>query len=369
MSSWCPACGYYPVVETAEDDRMAWRQESVAVDSLAEDQAEPNFLNCIPLWLWAAVGGVVTIFGVSVAAGKHFQDVDQNQSFWAWTELITGFAVAVIAHGYAAWIAKKSDDRLNFSDVLLNWMAVWQPTITRLPNGAPRIWAFVWGLTAMACSLFIVGGHDTSMFFKDQYEEPKSMLPDVVNAVAGAAKAKSKKAESLEDALKGIGDPEKMLPDGVTDGEGIEEQKPADPELICAVFGVKVDRRGKPTHFLLCGRSREQMQYVATIKADSLDRTTLKSVIQRLARTNQSRPAVPTSYTAIWVQPKVAFRVGYASIASDGTLARPKVTVVEQADWNPENQQETGDNSVYGDMDVNLPYDLNSIIDSLKQIP
>lgn len=375
MSSWCPTCGYYPVVESADEDRMAWRSEVAAGEQFEDSQEATNLLNCIPPWLWVAVAGVMVIFGSSIAAAKKFSVVDDNQSFWAWTELLTGFGIAVAAHGWAAFIAKKSDDRLTFSDVLLNWMAVWQPTITRLPSSAPRIWMFAWGITAMLCSLFVIGGHDTSMFFKQEYEEPESVLPDVVNAVAGAAKKKARKAGSLEEALRGVGNPEEMLPDGVPDGEGLDEAlKPAGPELICAIFGVKVDRRGQPTHFLLCGRSKEQMQYVATVKADTLDRPTLKSVIQRLARTNQSRPAVPTAFSAIWVQPKIAMRVEYASIAGDGTLARPKVKVVEQSDWDPNKTQSaaaasSGQYDPYGEMDVEIPYDLNSIIDSIKQIP
>ncbi|MCA9038032.1 MAG: hypothetical protein KDA91_23065 [Planctomycetaceae bacterium] len=333
-SSWCPKCGYYPVVETAEEDRMGWRAE-VAAEASAEEEVEPNLLNCIPGWMWIMVAGSSSIFIASVMARKFFETTSDHQSYWAWTELLVGAGAAFIAHVWAAIVAKKIDDRLNVSDVIVNWMAVWQPTITKLPASVPRLWMFVWGHTAVICSLFIIGGHDTSMFFRQGPVEDTEVLPDVVGAVAAAAKSQSTEEESIEDALHKIGDPEEMLAAEAAkmEDEARKQEAPALPQIFCAVFGLRVDRRGTPTHFLLCGQTRGELQYVGTVSAKSLSRETLRSVTARLAKTNQRRPVVRTIHSGIWVAPKVTMRIEYASLAADGTLLAPRIVSVEPEEW------------------------------------
>ncbi len=316
MASWCPKCGYYPSLESEDIDRMPWRNAATAPD---EEAGSDSLLHALPVWLWVMLGGTLAIFGASVWLSGYFERDNTHQSVYAWAQLIAGAVSALGAHTLAALHARKSDRRLGFTDALVSWVAVWQPTVSVLPKGSRRVCSLVWGVTAVLTAILIIGGQDTSFFFP-KIEHKKAELPNPASAAAAAAKKNAKEADSLEESLQNVGNPE----DFEDDGTGTDGLKPGQQEIKAMIFGVQTDRRGAPLRFLLCGTSKTRVQYLATISAETISREELKVLVQRLHRTNRSTPAVTTIHSAVWVEPRVVCRIGYSALAGDGSLVNAR---------------------------------------------
>ena len=364
QNSWCPDCGYYPVVDRSAANGSSWADN---LPELPQEEVEDDrsALQAIPVWFWIMLGGVVGVTVFSVVVRVALADDETLRGRVALTQLVIGLLTALTAHGVAAKFAMASDRRVNLNDVLLSWFNVWQPTISRLPDTCRRIWGMVWGCTAFLTAVTIIGGIDYSAPFR-VHKAPDIKPMKLIGAVAGAAKAQAAKdgdPASLSEALGDLAGEVEELQNGELNGKSMEEAlnelKDIDKDLnglnvnpddlpkprmtlTCYIYGVVTDRKNVPRIFLFGANTTGQDQHVAEIAGENLPPDVYRKIVTRLYPAVRSESLIPTNRKGIWVEPIVNCRLSFADYGEDGTLKDVKyeAIVVEQPGRFQQSQRE-----------------------------
>lgn len=352
--SWCPDCGFYPVVDKSAEDGTSWADNLPDLPQEEEDDSR-TALESIPAWFWGLLGGIVAIAGFSVFVRASYPDDEEIRGTVALLQLSLGFVSMFIAHAISAKFAMKSDRRVNFNDVLLSWFNIWQPTISALPHTCKRIWAFVWGGIAVITAVTVIGGIDYSAPFRT-HKSPELKPLSVVGAVAGAARAGADDSESMDEALGDLqsqvseagasGDLEDGGPKSMEDAlnelgnmedqlEGLDTEELAKlkaaakrKELECFIYGVVVDDRNVPTKLLFASNILGTEQHVAELDVNDLPRDKFRIIAVRLYKEVRRTPAIPSELQAIWVKPTVVCRLTFAGETKNGKLDDPKFDAI-----------------------------------------
>ena len=355
-SSWCPACGYYPIVDGTAVDGKSWADD---LPDAPEEEVEDDgsTLQSLPAWFWGLLGGVVGITMFSVAIRMLFHDKEDVRGIIALTQLVIGFISVLTAHGLAAKFAMKNDRRVNLNDVLLSWFNVWQPNIQALPATYARIWGLVWGGIAVMTAMTIIGGIDYSAPFR--VDDPKKTKTPKASAAVGAITRAAKEAgeddvpldealndlqeeESEEEKGRGAGGSGRMG-DALSELDGVEDQleeladeallengatEQATIELECFIYGVVTDTRNMPASFLFAADVRGRVQHVAEIRVERLPPAKFRQIAVRLQSAVQKQPEVPSQRKAVWVKPIVACRLKFNGFTNAGDLRRPEFDAI-----------------------------------------
>lgn len=383
-NSWCPDCGYYPIVDKGAPEGQSW------ADDLPEEPVEyedtRTALQSIPMWFWGMIAGMVgiTAFSVAVRLMNPGEDGESVRGTIAILQLVIGGVSMISAHIIATRFAMSNDRRINLFDFVIAWFAIWQPTIIALPKTCKRLLAVVWGTIAVITAVTIIGGIDWAAAFRPSHDAPKLKPMNVIGAVAGAAKAQAAKdgdnpvtmgdalgdlagqveemggdagggggsGKSLQEAFDELGDMEGQLEkmtNGLPSDLGVDgDLSDLSPEEMaeklakaaaknrancnCVVYGVVTNEKRVPTAFLLAANNDGVDQHVAEIDASSLSKAQLKKLIVKVSRLVQKKPAVPSERKAIWVEPSVTCRLSFVKLTDDGELEDPKFEafVIEQ---------------------------------------
>ena len=371
-ASWCPACGYYPAIDSRSADGASWAD--ALPETPVEEEDHRTALESIPGWFWGMIAGVVGITCCSIAVRFNFPDEDSPRGTIALVQLVTGLLSMLVAHLIAGKVAMSSDRRVNVNDILLSWFNVWQPTITDLPRTFKRVWAMVWGMVSVLTAMTIIGGIDYGAPFRG-HDAPEIKPMNVIGTVAGAAaaqaKAQGKKDASLgealgdlqsqvseaqagggmlaggsgqnmsmQDALNELGDVEGQL-DGMSDAlngaanlamnggltrEQLENGLVSDME--CFIYGVVVNEKNIPTGFLFAANTRGQDQHVAEIDAKDLPKDAFRKIAVRLFKETQKESEIQTTRQAIWVKPVVTCRLKFKGFSENGELLDAKFDAI-----------------------------------------
>jgi hypothetical protein len=355
-SSWCPACGYYPIVDGAEANGKSWADD---LPDAPEEEVEDwgSTLQSLPRWLWGMLGGIVGITMFSVTVRLLFHNDEDIRGIIALTQLVIGFVSMLTAHGLAAKFTMKNDRRVNLSDVLLSWFNVWSPNIQALPATYTRVWGLVWGGIAVMTAMTIIGGIDYSAPFRvdDPQKTKGPKASAVIGAITRAAREAGEEAAPLDDALNDFQEEESDEEKGRGKGgsgemgkvrselDGVEDQlealadetllengvtEEATIELECFIYGVVTDSKNIPVSFLFAAHVNGRTRHVAEIRVERLPPAKFRQIAQRLHSAVQKQPEIPTQRTAVWVQPIVVCRIKSPGFTSSGDLRKPEFDAI-----------------------------------------
>lgn len=383
-SSWCPDCGYYPIVDKGAVGGASWADDLPATVEEVNDNR--TALESIPMWFWGMIAGMIGITGFSVAIRLLFpgEDGESVRGAVALLQLSIGGTSVLVAHIIATKFAMSNDRRINLFDFVIAWFAIWHPTIAALPKTCMRLLAVVWGGIAVITAVTIVGGIDYAAAFRPAHEAPDLKPMKLIGAVAGAAKAqaasKGDKPESMADALNEVASEVDEMSGNVDDsgGSGMTMQEAFDelgdmeselgaltgdlnadlgvngdvsdlsPEELeaklreaaekdrqdvsCFVYGVTIDQRKVPKTFLFAADLNGQHQHVAEIQGVDMNRADYKKLVLRLYKAIQKTPEIPSERKAVWVKPIVTCRLSYAQLTDEAEMDDPRFEafVVEQ---------------------------------------
>jgi hypothetical protein len=328
MSSWCPKCGYYPAVDGKRDNGSSWADELTAPQTEEDTSSEDEgLLSAVPPWMWQMMLGVCGIVGMSLFVKATFDGMEQSPGAWAWAQLIAGMVSLVTAHGLASKFAMSKDRRLNFGDVILAWPSIWQPTVSILPVGNLRICSAIWGATAAVSSMLLIGGHDVGQFFRDKEEvaedEKSNLFGKVVGTATAVAKESGKKASSLEEALKNIGEGEV-----VAMVDELANKLPTDKEMTCRVYGYLKGENGQPIAFFLCTQDSHGFNHVAKVSTEKMTEESINFIALKVVGQERSTPICETDDEAIWVNPIVEGNALYAEKSDAGEYQNVRLVSV-----------------------------------------
>jgi len=359
-SSWCPNCGYYPTINSEGVSDNSWK-DAMPVEE--ESVPEGNLFAQLPGWFWILMGGIVCIVMTGFYIRIQADEAESTRGMIALGILPFALTTMAIAHLLASRQAMKHDPRIRFADAIISWFTIWQPSIGQLPDSRKRIWSMTWGMTAVVTSLLVIGGIDYNAPFRNTEKvKPKPFGNKIIQAVTGAAKAAGQggSAASMEEALGQLSDPSmvgnagaggaqdmegalKQLTDSAAGGLGgsmedamaklgavpgqledmaksAQEDLEATEATLCILYGVATNDEQLPTSFLFAGKPRNDYQHVAEIQAEDLDKQEYRRLAIKLSKKVQNRPAVPTTYDAIWVDPVLVCKIRYSQMNEDGTV-------------------------------------------------
>lgn len=333
MASWCPECGYYPAVDAKRADAGSWADNMERIQPTAEVcDEEESLLKAIDPWVWAMLAGIVGIVVMSFMVKSMYHDAGARAGQWSWPQLLIGIGILIGAHGAAAIYAMKRDRRLNGSDVIIAWIAIWQPTISILPDGHKRVWSLVWGATLAISSVAIIGDHKFSQLFADaepveEKEKTGNAFGKVVGKVADVAKKNGKKAASLEEALKNLADGSELQAT-IEELEDLTGEK----EAFGEIFGYLPGEDGLPSRVLICSLTPSGLQYVGRVSAVDITPEALQLIAMKVTGEECEQPFCPCEEDAIWVNPLTRCRLRYSSVAADGMFKDLQLVSVVKKD-------------------------------------
>lgn len=348
-SSWCPNCGFYPSLDAEGISDDSWQS---AVPAEPAESGDENLFSTLPGWFWVMMGGMTGILLLGLVVRTQAAEEESLRGIIALSTLGVAFLMIAVAHVIASRYAMKHDPRIRLTDAMVSWFTIWQPTIGQLPASRRRIWSMTWGMTSVITALLIIGGIDYSAPFRTEEQvKTKPFGNKVIQAVTGAASAAGQNggAAGMEDALGQLTDPSMMaagqagaptsMEDAVsslasmpgelegmaaTEEEAVDEVETADSSILCIVYGVLTNDEKIPTGFLFAGKPRTQYQHVAEISAEDISKEDYQRLAGRLSRRIQKRPAIPTDYNAVWVDPVLVCKLRYVRMNQDGTVHKPE---------------------------------------------
>ena len=117
------------------------------------------------------MGGATAILLTGFGTHIQYPREDGPRGLIALAILGIGLVSVVAAHLIDSGYAMKMDPRIRFTDVILLWFTIWQPSIGQLPESRHQIWGISWGLTTSITGVLIIGGIDYSAPFRTTNEK------------------------------------------------------------------------------------------------------------------------------------------------------------------------------------------------------
>ncbi|MGQ0634780.1 MAG: ATP dependent DNA ligase [Planctomycetaceae bacterium] len=318
-ASWCPHCGYYPRLNvcTSPEGRAKLHGE---VHNAPSNHWEA--LSRLPQWAYVLAGGVLAIFVLSVFVRAATPDDSFARSAWSVTQLFLGGLTFIVIHCYAFIRASMKSDGHSYWDVIVHPLEVWRPTFRELPATAKRVWAGLWGFTAAACAILIIGGIDYEVLTRDWgfKERPKqNLMKQIKDQMMANARDVEKGADDLGDAVKDFAGDDSAM-------NKAKDKKEADLEILsaeCVVVGFNVNKEtGKVSELLLASIVDGKLVYVGTI-AKGIPPDVEEQLTARLPQLQQDRPFVKCNYLATWVKPTVTCRAAFQAWTENKLMERP----------------------------------------------
>jgi len=301
-SSWCPRCGWYPAINAC-----------VEVDPIEEtdsNEKPPEWYEIVPLWVWALAGGDVVLFVLSIYLRVTTNLETGERGNWALTQIAIGFIAFAIGHVWAYVYAVTKSADYGPGDIFMQPIGLWRPTRAALPQSFPRVGLAVWGGTAMAFGVILIGGIDYNMFFEDWGFEEQAQQ-NIVQEIVKKAKQAEESDEPIEDAI--------------TDFTGDEEAEAEAKELIqmdCLIIGYVGENPDEFKGLVLASLIKGRLQYVGTLFGD-IPEEDRKSLVERMKTLHRDRPFVNAKVAAKWLQPVLMCRVRAEDLSKKNLLSRP----------------------------------------------
>ena len=320
-NSWCPDCGYYPIVDAGAAEGESWSDRLPEVPKEAEDTR--TALESIPMWFWGMIAGIVgiTLFSVAIRVCLPGEEGESVRGTITLVQLTIGAISALTAHIIATRFAMANDHRINLFDFVIAWFAIWQPTILALPKNCMRLLSVVWGSIAVITALTIIGGVDWSAAFRPAHEAPKLKPMSVIGAVEAGM---NQMAGGLNEDLDVDGKLSDLTPEELA-GQLNEAGPPPRRDLTAFVYGVITNEKKVPTSFLFAATVDGVDQHVVELHAKDVGRLNYRLLVTKLGKAIQKTREIPSEREATWVKPVVHCRLSFQGITEELELDGAKL--------------------------------------------
>jgi hypothetical protein len=315
-SSWCPACGYYPALggtalRTAEQVEAEGAAQGEAWENI--HKGPENLAQAIPKWAWLAMGGVVLILALNLAARLLLPMKPSHRTLCTLLEFTVGFIAAAFSHFSAYLFAACKSDKLGPFDFFMKPIEMWKPTFSKMPEGTRRVCGMAWGTTLVFCGLVVMAGFAFDDLFEDWgFIQPE---PEPIFSVTKRRRGGDDGAEALESLVKKV----------------IEVEAPEEAVFIetrCVILGYTLTDKGELNSMVLGSAPKGRLAYVGLLSQPDIpeeDRGDILLALQELdgLRECHVKQGVPIKQ-AIWVEPKLMCMVEHTSWTTQYRLQQPK---------------------------------------------
>ena len=318
MANWCPTCGYYPTFDSKPEN------VDPSLAFLDVDNTAKNLWELMPRWGWETIAGAGVVLALNVVYRIFLYFYGGSRISVAIGELVISVAAILVAHFRVSMLATNLSTKYTPTDMVMQPLKMWQPTFIKLPTGKELVFAAVWGLTGVFCSIFVLSGIPS--IFEDPWVDytpqgEKFSPTQVVAQAAGAAPAKEGTLDEMVSEM--AGNPAAAAAANAAGGKkgGKEEDdQPVDTgrpdaaaNLIkteCVVFGYLNDE-DKLDRVLLAKNVDGKFRHVATIYNDHIDADLRRMLHVKLKERKQDDPFLDSIHRGIWTEPSVFVMVSY----------------------------------------------------------
>jgi len=310
--AWCRRCGYYGKLGTYIDLDPEEREYTPSeLAALASESARPLWKQ-IPGWGWQLAALVLAVLAAGVAARLLTPPESVTRLLLTVAGLVLGLLAFFAAHFAAYVVAAMDDSHLTLIDMVLRPMAVWAPTVRKLPAGRWRILTAAGGLAAVFSALVVVDGIPFERIWGEPQQQPKRNVVKQDDGVADEA------IESVDDAS----DPGPEMLENPFD----KEPPIARPhEVQCLIAGYVPDANDS-AHFqslVLVANIRGQLQYVGDV-SEGIHEQVRRELNRQLPALVVAAPPVPSTRQDVrWLQARLTCQVKFADWTNDDQLEHP----------------------------------------------
>ncbi len=308
---WCSKCGYCrSIEEEAANPAMAAGEASAAKKPSALGAAEfAETMRLLPPWSRPLLAGVFVIILACVVGNGLLAEEGLARCGWATAQLLVSFAGLVLAQLWVIVLVGDTQDSLGPKDVFLPGR-VWRAAVRGLPKTRQPVWLGAWSVTALVCSVALLGGFGTWFEVLRQTTEAKK-LRDAA-ALADADKKEDKDAGSS----------------GADAGDaGKAAGRKATPATVqCVVIGYQADSGGGLIGVVVATTNGDKLTYGGVVTSGLTARTS-KDLMNKLSRLRRNEPLIPGLKLkgTFWVRPGVFCDVAHTGTGADGELQDAKL--------------------------------------------
>lgn len=301
---------------------METAAETASSQTQSEQEQELSLWQRIPQWGYWLAGGVVVIFGASVAVRLLTEEGSFVRSAWSVGQLLLGMGLFLSMH---LWAFAKGVMIENFTvmDMVAHPLEIWGPSLRKLPQGAWRVWLATWGLTGVICATAIIGGLNYEILFRDWGFRRRAKMNLMQKLTDAARNSAEKGAESLEEAVEDFAGKasEQVMPPA----EQKKKEAAALKAIDCVVIGYMPASEQTGKGFLslvLAAVDEKKLRFVGTLAVGIPDEVR-NELSRRLSVMHREKPFVPCRLAARWVQPRIALRVQFEDFGENQQLQNP----------------------------------------------
>jgi len=301
QSSWCPACGFYPKLNTTVEVE-APPAEAMRGTGFEEEEATPmaELMAAVPQWGWILGGGVVGVIVLSIVERLVIADVIIPRGKLAILQCVLGLIVALVGQWTVYFQAMTASEKFGPFDILMKPLAIWELTLRELPRLAWRLWCVAWGVTAVLCGMVIIGGITYSAIFEDWGFKERAQA-NLMHAIVDQARAEREGgADNIEDALNDLVGEEEL-----TEEEKNELAARGLEKIDCLIFGYTAQGDEPTDNFsiiVLATMIDERIKFVGTMSAHTISEGARADLNKRMHTLRRKRPFVPFTASAKWVK-------------------------------------------------------------------
>jgi hypothetical protein len=313
---WCSQCGY---CRSLEEEPAA----AVLPAPEAEATKKPSALGAaefaetvklLPRWSWPLIGGTLAIVFVCLLGNGLLPEACLARAIWGTAQLLLSFVVLVGAQLWIILLVGASQDGLGPKDLFLPGR-VWRTALRRLPETRGPVWLGAWSLTAIGCSLALIGGLTYWFEVLREAKEAERLRALAARADAGdrpLARDKEGAADTEREAARAEaarGAAEKAL----ASGERALAQ--------CAVIGYQTDSSGNVTGLVLATSGADKLHFAGVVET-GLTPQMSKELAAKLAQLRRSEPLIPGLQVkgTFWVRPGLFCDVTHVGASKKGEL-------------------------------------------------
>lgn len=329
---WCGECGYCP---------KAGFEGSPRVDS---DHGELDLKRLVPAWAWWTLSIEVLLIASGVvfswAIGVHYARTVVSTSL-----LAVGSLVVVVAHFRAYFRTLSNTQSQGTFAIVSKPMTIWGLVLRGLPETSLLVSSFLWGVTGVLLSVFVIGGLDymsiERLFVPEKQAETQGAAESSLkNAGAIQNGDKSETPSNIEEAVTQFADTAPMPEqsdedekdenspmsdedDPLGDAETLEESLPPGQVVTCAIVGYTVSNDGEPRSLLLAAPASGGWRYVARMPIDDIPSDVVAELIARFPDHLSPRPLVECPFGGQWLTPEFYCDIHIPESAAGSRVMEP----------------------------------------------
>jgi hypothetical protein len=269
----------------------------------------------IPRWGWVLIAGVFALFVLSVAA-RLSVPAGPARAIWTYAQFGIGIVCFIVAHVACYMSAIMVNDTLNFLDIILKPIVIWQVTINELPKSLKRLALGTWGLTGALFAALVVGGVRYDEIIDWGKVPPKKKAKKAIVAPIDAPGDDKSMEEALEDFTDKAG--------VEMSAEELARQKANRQKTAkCIIIGFTPHRESDFDSLVLAVEESPGRWRFAGVMNEGFSIEARATLNRRMRQALRPTPAVPCDVKAFWLEPKLMCTVWFEDWTDDRRLKRP----------------------------------------------